>query len=78
MPIKNLLTAKAVKEDKMEGFNAGADDYLLGFSFEIDELIARMECYFAQNKKKGVNHAAPKLLKSVNITSMLNLDIDIG
>lgn len=53
-----FLTAKSMKEDKMEGFNAGADDYLLK-PFEIDELIARMEAILRRTKK-GVNHAGTK------------------
>jgi signal transduction histidine kinase/DNA-binding response OmpR family regulator len=37
-----LLTAKAGAEDTVEGFNAGADDYVAK-PFEVDELIARIQ-----------------------------------
>ena len=36
-----MLTAKSEIEDKMTGFNNGADDYLTK-PFHIDELLARI------------------------------------
>ncbi len=40
-----LLTAKGTIEDKIRGFNAGADDYLVK-PFEFQELMVRMRALF--------------------------------
>lgn len=37
-----FLTAKAMKEDKLEGFSLGGDDYMTK-PFSMDELLARIE-----------------------------------
>jgi DNA-binding response OmpR family regulator len=52
-----FLTAKAKDEDKIAGFNAGADDYL-GKPFNIDELIFRIRAILRRtygNKKREVS-----------------------
>ena len=37
-----MLTARDTLSDKLEGFDAGADDYLVK-PFELEELVARMQ-----------------------------------
>jgi two-component system, OmpR family, response regulator RpaA len=45
-----LLTAKGQLEDKVRGFHAGADDYLVK-PFEIQELMVRMRALFRRSGK---------------------------
>ncbi len=53
-----LLTAKGTIEDKIRGFNAGADDYLVK-PFEFQELMVRMRALF---RRTGTlkNQQSPK------------------
>jgi len=44
-----FLTAKTKDEDKITGFNAGADDYL-GKPFNLDELILRVKAIIRRTK----------------------------
>lgn len=43
-----LLTAKSLTEDKIKGFNLGADDYITK-PFSIDELVLRMEVFLKRS-----------------------------
>jgi DNA-binding response OmpR family regulator len=45
-----LLTAKSQLEDKVRGFHAGADDYLVK-PFELQELMVRMRALFRRSGK---------------------------
>lgn len=45
-----FLTAKAMKEDKIKGFQTGADDYITK-PFSIEELILRIEVFLKRSKK---------------------------
>ncbi len=54
-----LLTAKGTIEDKIRGFNAGADDYLVK-PFEFQELMVRMRALFRRTGTLNVQHAQRK------------------
>jgi DNA-binding response OmpR family regulator len=43
------LTAKAMQEDKMEGFKLGGDDYITK-PFNMDELVMRMEVFLRRSE----------------------------
>ena len=46
-----FLTAKAMGDDKLKGFDLGADDYLTK-PFSMDELLARMKAILNRTKQK--------------------------
>lgn len=45
-----FLTAKSLQEDKIKGFETGADDYITK-PFSIQELLMRMEVFLRRTKK---------------------------
>ena len=45
-----LLTAKAAKQDKLDGYEIGADDYIMK-PFETDELKARIKNLITAERK---------------------------
>jgi DNA-binding response OmpR family regulator len=45
-----FITAKSLEEDKIKGFEAGADDYITK-PFSIKELLLRMEVFLRRSKK---------------------------
>ena len=49
-----ILTAKDTIDDKLKGFNYGADDYLTK-PFELEELSARIEAIIRRDKGTSVN-----------------------
>jgi DNA-binding response OmpR family regulator len=52
-----FLTAKAMKEDKLEGFAIGADDYLAK-PFSMEELLARISAILRRVEVKSTEAAA--------------------
>jgi two-component system response regulator RpaA len=59
-----FLTAKIKDEDKITGFNAGADDYLCK-PFNIDELILRVRAILRRTQRQAA--AAPQAGNSVKV-----------
>lgn len=52
-----MLTTLGMTEDKVAGFDAGADDYLLK-PFEFVELIARLKALSRRNRSETVDHGS--------------------
>jgi len=55
-----FLTAKSMKEDKLQGFTLGADDYLTK-PFAMDELLARITAILRRTEGKKENEQAGEL-----------------
>ena len=75
-----LVTAKGTIEDKIRGFNAGADDYLVK-PFEFQELMVRMRALFRRSgamQPQGVKQR-PEVLSAGDIQLMpTSLECTIG
>lgn len=55
MPVV-FLTAKSMKEDTIEGFNAGADDYITK-PFSMEELLVRIKAILRRTEIRGSAHS---------------------
>jgi DNA-binding response OmpR family regulator len=67
-----MLTALGTTDDKVEGFDAGADDYLVK-PFEMRELLVRIRALLKRNNK-SVNHSG-NIIKYADIEMNLNTKI---
>jgi two-component system copper resistance phosphate regulon response regulator CusR len=63
-----MLTALGTTEDKLRGFDSGADDYLIK-PFEFEELLARIK---AMTRRGLVEESTTRILKAFD----LELDLD--
>ncbi|MCS6904450.1 MAG: response regulator transcription factor [Bacteroidia bacterium] len=69
MPIL-LLTALGTTDDKVEGFEAGADDYLVK-PFEMRELIARVKALISRKQRYSLSN------KSITILQYADLEMNL-
>lgn len=53
-----FLTAKSMKEDKLEGFKAGGDDYVTK-PFSMEELLARIQAILKRAGQKNESDVGP-------------------
>jgi two-component system, OmpR family, response regulator RpaA len=73
-----LLTALGVVDDKVKGFDVGADDYLVK-PFEIPELLVRVRALLRRYKQVPGSASAPELLTVGDITLLPeNLQVRIN
>ena len=64
-----LLTAKGTIEDKTEGFDCGADDYLVK-PFDIQEVLLRIRVLLRRNQIEDKNSISNEILQAGDITIM--------
>jgi DNA-binding response OmpR family regulator len=66
-----FLTAKTKDEDKIIGFNAGADDYL-GKPFNLDELTLRVKAILRRTKTPKQAHESENGSKSFSFSNLFS------
>jgi DNA-binding response OmpR family regulator len=73
-----FLTAKSMKEDRLQGFELGGDDYITK-PFSIEELIMKIEVFL---KRRQISGAGVNKAKEINIgkyqLDLRNLQLSIG
>mgnify|MGYP000845970296 FL=1 len=59
-----FLTARSLKEDKLEGFRSGGDDYITK-PFTMEELLARIQAVLRRTKVGAANAPADKKIFTI-------------
>jgi DNA-binding response OmpR family regulator len=68
-----MLSAKGSEEDKVQGLNAGADDYIVK-PFSSQELMARLRSILRRSKSPSKNEVHHKIFQHGDLT----IDVDRG
>ena len=72
-----MLTALGVVDDKVKGFDAGADDYLVK-PFELPELMVRVRALLRRYAPTATNNLTPEILSIGDLTLIPeNLEVKI-
>lgn len=72
-----MLTALGVLDDKVKGFDVGADDYLVK-PFEIPELLVRVRALLRRSGQAPISSAIPEILSQGDLTLIPeNLEVRI-
>ncbi|MBL4861669.1 MAG: response regulator transcription factor [Crocinitomicaceae bacterium] len=67
-----FLTAKSMKEDKLEGFSIGADDYLTK-PFAMDELLARINAILRRVEPSTNNESTDQFIGKIKYEPEIRL-----
>ena len=69
-----FLTAKTLQEDKLKGFEAGADDYITK-PFSMEELMMRMQAILRRTDESGKSASADNIFNLGNYTFDFNRQV---
>lgn len=72
-----MLTAKGLKEDKIQGFKSGADDYLVK-PFSIEELLLRIRVFLNRNRKNTTEPGLQPKPIGKYMFDPINFELSIG
>ncbi|MCB0806587.1 MAG: response regulator transcription factor [Bacteroidales bacterium] len=73
-----FLSAKSMKEDRLEGFTSGGDDYITK-PYSIEELIFKIEVFLKRNRITGENRTASGIFRIGSyIFDYYNMQLRIG